>query len=53
VATPKRPSGPVGRSTFFKLLRNPYYVGQVRYKGAVHPGNHKPLIDVETWQQVQ
>ncbi|GFZ88690.1 recombinase family protein [Nesterenkonia alkaliphila] len=53
VATPKRASGPVGRSTFFKLLRNPYYVGQVRYKGAVHPGSHEPLIDVETWHQVQ
>ena len=32
VPTPKRPSGPVARSGFFKLLRNPYYVGIVRYK---------------------
>lgn len=53
VPTPKRPSGPVGRSTFFKLLRNPYYIGQVPYKGAVHPGAHEPLIDIETWQHVQ
>lgn len=53
MATPKRASGPVGHSTFFKLLRNPYYVGQVRYKGAVHPGSHEPLIDAETWHQVQ
>ena len=53
VPTPKRPSGPVGRSTFFKLLRNPYYIGQVRYQGALHPGAHEPIVDPEAWQQVQ
>ena len=53
VPTPKRPSGPVGRSTFFKLLRNPYYIGQVRYQGALYPGTHEPIVDAETWQQVQ
>ncbi|HIY65890.1 MAG TPA: recombinase family protein, partial [Candidatus Agrococcus pullicola] len=53
VPTPKRPSGPVARSGFFKLLRNPYYVGIVRYKGAEQPGAHEPLIDIDTWQQVQ
>ncbi|WP_370626373.1 recombinase family protein [Austwickia sp. TVS 96-490-7B] len=53
VPTPKRPSGPVGRSTFFKLLRNPYYIGQVRYQGAQHPGAHEPIVVPETWQQVQ
>lgn len=53
VATPQRPSRPVGRSTFFKILRNPYYIGLVPYKGATHPGTHEPLIDMETWQRVQ
>ena len=53
VPTPQRPSGPVGHSTFFKLLRNPYYIGQVRYQGALHPGAHEPIVDPETWQQVQ
>ncbi|GAA2519736.1 recombinase family protein [Rarobacter incanus] len=53
VATPQRPSGPVGRSTFFKILRNPYYIGLVPYKGATHPGTHEPLVDMETWQRVQ
>ncbi|MEO7147222.1 MAG: recombinase family protein, partial [Terrimesophilobacter sp.] len=53
VPTPKRPSTSVGRSGFFKLLRNPYYAGIVRYKGAEHPGEHEPLIDTDTWQQVQ
>ncbi|GAB3196612.1 hypothetical protein GCM10027062_06310 [Nocardioides hungaricus] len=53
VPTPKRASGPVARSGFFKLLRNPYYIGMVRYKGAEQAGAHEPLIDIETWQQVQ
>ena len=53
VPTPKRPSEPVGRSTFFKLLRNPYYIGHARYQGALYPGAHEPIVNVETWQQVQ
>lgn len=53
VATPQRPSGPVGRSTFFKILRNPYCIALVLYKDATHPGGHEPLIDVATWQRVQ
>ena len=53
VPTPKRPSGPMARSGFFKILRNPYYIGIVRYKGAEQPGTHEPLIDIDTWQHVQ
>ena len=53
VPSPKRPAKPVSLSGFFKLLRNPYYTGQIRYNGAVHPGSHEPLIDPETWQRVQ
>ena len=53
IPTPQRPSGPVGRSTFFKILRNPYYIGLVPYKGANHPGSHEPLINLATWQRVQ
>ena len=53
VPTPKRPSGPMTRSGFFKILRNPYYIGIVRYKGAEQPGAHEPLIDSDTWQPVQ
>ncbi len=53
IPTPQRPSGPVGRSTFFKILRNPYYIGLVPYKGVNHPGSHEPLIDLATWQRVQ
>ena len=43
----------MARSGFFKILRNPYYIGIVRYKGAEQPGSHEPLIDIDTWQHVQ
>ncbi|MCG2947346.1 recombinase family protein, partial [Escherichia coli] len=51
--TPKRPSKPVGKSTLLRILTNPYYRGQVRFKGAVYPGIHEPLVPQEVWYQVQ
>jgi site-specific DNA recombinase len=35
------------------LLRHPYYMGMVRYQGAIYPGNHQPLVSPETWHEVQ
>ena len=53
VPTPKRPSKPLGKNTLYKLLTNPYYAGVIRYKGALHPGAHEPLIDPALFDQVQ
>ena len=53
VPTPKRPSKPLGKNTLYKLLTNPYYTGVIRYKGALHPGAHEPLIEPELFDQVQ
>ena len=33
----------------YYLLHNNHYVGEVRYKNEVFPGEHEPLIDRETW----
>ncbi len=52
-ATPKWPSKPVSTTALHKILRNPYYKGEVRYQGITYPGAHEPLIDPQTWQQVQ
>ena len=52
-ATPKWPSRPLTVTAVHKLLRNPYYKGEIRYRGVAYPGLHEPLIDPETWQQVQ
>ena len=45
VPSPKRPSKPLGKATFYSLLTNPYYAGVIRYKRALHPGAHEPLIE--------
>ncbi len=53
VPSPKRPSKPLGKATFYSLLTNPYYAGVIRYKGALHPGAHVPLIKPALFDQVQ
>ena len=51
--TARMPSRPLVVSHFLRLLRHPYYKGIVRYRGAEYPGNHVPLVTVETWNKVQ
>lgn len=51
--TPKRPAKPIGLSTLHRILQNPYYKGDVVYKGARYPGTHTPLVPPEVWYRVQ
>jgi site-specific DNA recombinase len=44
---------PLTVSHLHTLLRHPYYMGMVRYRGAIYPGKHEPLVTPETWQEVQ
>jgi hypothetical protein len=37
----------------YKLLSNPYYAGVVRYRGALHPGSHQPIIEAALFDKVQ
>jgi len=39
--------------TLSSMLRNPIYTGQVRFREEVLPGNHKRIIDAETWEAAQ
>lgn len=50
---PKTPSKPLSDSQLYTLLRHPYYMGLVRYRGVLYPGKHSRLVEPETWQQVQ
>jgi DNA invertase Pin-like site-specific DNA recombinase len=50
---PRTPGKPLVISHLHRLLRNPYYVGMVRYRGVVYPGKHEPLVTPETWRHVQ
>ncbi|MBN1605898.1 MAG: hypothetical protein JW940_04665 [Polyangiaceae bacterium] len=34
-----------------RILRSPVYIGQVPYHDEVHAGEHRPLIEDETFQK--
>ena len=53
VPTPKRPAKAPGLSTVQKMLSNPYYKGEVHYKGSCYDGLHEPLVSPEVWYRVQ
>ena len=53
LTTAARPSKPLSDSQLHNILRHPYYTGVVRYRGAIYPGKHDPLVDIQTWQRVQ
>ncbi|MCG8509584.1 MAG: recombinase family protein [Rhodospirillales bacterium] len=41
------------RGHLYQLLHNPIYAGEVTHKGKTYPGQHKAIIDRETWSAVQ
>ena len=45
--------GPITLSSLHHILRNPIYVGQVRHRGVVYEGIHKPLIERNLFNEVQ
>ncbi|WP_265447770.1 recombinase family protein [Flexivirga meconopsidis] len=53
VPTPKRPAKQLGKNSLYRVLTNPYYAGVIRYKGALYPGAHEPLIEPALFDQVQ
>jgi site-specific DNA recombinase len=40
-------------NTVSRLLRHPFYAGQVSYDGQSKLGRHAPLVDPQTWAAVQ
>jgi site-specific DNA recombinase len=51
--TARGPGKPLGVSHLHVLLRNPYYVGIVRYRGVLYDGKHQPLVSRAVWEEVQ
>src|SRR3989441_10142005 len=39
-------------ATLRRLLTNAIYVGQVEYRGAIYPGEHPAIVDLELWEKV-
>lgn len=48
-----RSGQPVSNGYLSRLLRNPFYIGRVRWKGEEHPGAQPPLISEALFQEVQ
>jgi site-specific DNA recombinase len=44
---------PFSRGHLYALLSNPLYIGKVRHRGALYEGQHRPILDEETFQAVQ
>jgi site-specific DNA recombinase len=44
---------PFERGTLFYLLRNRFYIGEVRYKGEILPGEQPPIMDRAMFDAVQ
>jgi site-specific DNA recombinase len=48
-----RGGNPFDKSSLFKMLTNVAYLGKVKYKTEVHPGEHQAIVDAAVWQRVQ
>ena len=44
---------PFGIGHLYTILRNPLYIGKVRHKHEIHPGEHEAIIASELWETVQ
>ena len=41
------------KSSLHHLLTNPVYLGKVKYKKEIHPGEHQAIVLPDMWKQVQ
>jgi DNA invertase Pin-like site-specific DNA recombinase len=44
---------PFGRGTLFYLLRNRFFIGEVKYRGEILPGEQPPIMDRALFDAVQ
>jgi site-specific DNA recombinase len=49
----ERGGKPFIKTSLYRMLTNPAYIGKVRYKTEHHTGEHQAIIDADTWQRVQ
>ena len=41
------------RSHLANLLRHPFYIGKIRWRGRTYEGKHEPIVEERVWRQVQ
>ncbi|MDR2973888.1 MAG: recombinase family protein [Propionibacteriaceae bacterium] len=51
--TPKRPANIPSVSAIHKMLTNPYYKGDIVFKGTTYDGQHPSIVDPDLWWRVQ
>jgi site-specific DNA recombinase len=44
---------PITRETLHRMLRDPYYIGKITYKGIQHQGRHESIVSEELFERVQ
>ncbi len=50
----KRSGGkPIGRSSIYQTLSNPFYKGDLLWGGRTHPGRHEPMLTSDEFDRVQ
>ena len=52
-ATANMPERPISIQSLHRMLSNPFYTGQIVYRGGLYPGTHQALTDPQTFQRVQ
>ena len=45
--------GPFERSSLYRLLSNPIYIGRLPHRGESYPGQHKAIVDTEIFEAAQ
>lgn len=48
-----RKGNPLRKSTIYRILTNPVYMGLVRWKGVIYPGQHELLVSRYLYERVQ
>ena len=45
--------GRFGVGALSHFLKNRFYIGEIAYRGEIHPGEHEPILDRAVFEQVQ
>ena len=51
--TLKYVGSPLSNAQVHRMLGNPYYIGKIVHRGVIYDGAHEPIVDDDTWYQVQ
>jgi len=53
IYTELRKTYPLTKSRIYTILRNPLYIGKIKYNGKITQGNHEPILSEEVFELAQ